>query len=222
MRLNFVNWRGIIRAWGIPAIVAIVGFVLVQPVLAHLPSPAPGTTALTVEQLTIGAEVVNGFRQAYYQNAGVRTYVTTGNHNHYSVSGRGNYLVWIVDENQVSQIEMYNLSTGVLTTLATSGTNSGPRVDAGKVVWQKWVTDKWQIMYYNGSTTTQLTAGTDPAFRPDIEGTKIAYATRTVTDFYSHEYNTSTTITTSTKYNSPTGEPWPTISGGAVNLSWLY
>lgn len=198
-------------------------FFLVQPVLADLPSPRPATTNLPVSQLKIGTELIDGFNQVYYQTEDVRSYVSKGKHNHFNPTGQGSYLVWEVDAHGGTQIEMYNLSTGVLTSLATTGTHKHPSVDNGKAVWQTWIGDKWQIQLYDGFSTAMLPAS-ETSVRPFIYGTTIAYAVRTDKDWFVNTYDMSTAETSSIKYNSPHGQPWPTIIDGTLYLDishWL-
>ncbi len=200
--------------WVVPIVVAGLGFAAVQPLLTFQ-AKAAGT-------YRAGADVVAGYQQVYIQDTVtlVKTYITSGRQNSYDPEIANNqYVAYSVASNDGSiQVKLYNITSSSTTAIVNDGTNLDPKVDQGIVVWKKWVTDRWQIFLYNGTSAIQISAGNSSA-RPDIEGDLVTYATKNGSNIWeSYKYTISSGATV--LVNSGNNFAWPRLSG--INVIYGY
>lgn len=123
---------------------------------------------------TIRSEVVDGYQQIYLINGQIEAQITHRQTNHTDPQMEGHYAVWVERIDGAGQIALYDLSQKKGHLITDSGTNLHPQLSANHVVWERWMKDRWQVFYYNGSNTRQLTSG-DVAIKPIISGNFAAF-----------------------------------------------
>lgn len=209
---KLTGYRNILLYWALPILLALAVFASLLPYLAR-PAKAAGT-------YKTGADTVNGFQQVYIYDGTTKTYITSGKTNHTKPDiANNNYVTYVTENNADTTISLYNITTQVTTTLISTGTNLRPRVDSGKVVWQRWSGSAWQIYLYNGSASSAIGVATS-AVRPDIEGDLITYATKNGSNQWeAYKYTISTS--TNTLLSTGNGFAWPRLSGGSVIYGFL-
>ena len=163
----------IIKAWLIPFLISIGLFLTIRPVLAQ--------TISVPNNINVGTQTVDGFMQIFYEEAGNRKFITSGNVNSHSPVVSGTFIVYVADINGAGQIFLYDVTTGSKTQLTFSQMNLNPKVDdKGRVVWEGWDINKWQIFFFDGKSVKKLTSG-DLSLNPDFGGEYISYARRDTT-----------------------------------------
>lgn len=160
----------ILKTWILPALCAGLLFFAVRPVFAQIADISIPT------DVEVGQEVKNGFVRIYYIHNGSKKFISQENENSKQPSSKGEYIVWVTEKNDApGQIFMYQLGNGTITQLTYSGTNQLPKVSSeGKVVWQGWTNDTWQIFFFDGKSVKQLT-NSEPSLNPDIEEDNIVF-----------------------------------------------
>jgi hypothetical protein len=79
-------------------------------------------------------------------------------------------VVWQRLINDRNQIVMYDINEDKEYQLTFSKTNNmEPKVSADGIVWQAWDNNDWEIMYFDGETTEQITDNTAQDVAPVIE-----------------------------------------------------
>lgn len=107
--------------------------------------------------------------------------VSSGSANFRKPFRRGDFVVWleVPQEKAEKYVIRYHIPTQTQLRLTSAGVSQHARVNTqGAVVWQQWVDDAWQVFYFDGQTTKQVTEGTVARINPDIYDTKIVYAER--------------------------------------------
>jgi hypothetical protein len=170
-----------LKSWVAPIIVAGIGFLLVRPVVAQVIGREDRLREyLMVSDLDVGLETVDGYQQVYYVFEGSKEFLTEGNRNNRQLSSAGEYLAWVTDINGEGQIFLHHVPTQVTSQLTNFSTNLNPMVDSrGRVVWEGWVEDTWQIFLFDGVSVTQLTEG-ETSVNPYIEGDYIVFGRRDI------------------------------------------
>lgn len=165
------------RYWLTAAIIGTLLFVFAQPVLAKL-AGEPGQQGQTrdsgASKLMLGTETVDGFQQVYYLQGNLQVFVTRDQANHINPAGHGDYIVWVKLVDGAGQIERYHIPTATTVQLTRSGSNQNPRSYGNMVAWERWVDGRWQIYFFDGAVTKQITSG-DVAVNPDINAKFIVY-----------------------------------------------
>lgn len=180
-RGNALYWA--IRLWAVPVVIAGASVLVVNLAFA---STAPTPTELEVfledAQLIPHTETVEGYQQVYYLFNDKKVFVTSDNMNHTNPISSGRYIAWLGSSNSTtSQVYLYDVMTNTTLQLSGLSTNTYPDISGNHVVWQQWVDDGWQVMYYDGLQVIPISDGVS-SFRPRIFGDKIAYATYDVSD----------------------------------------
>jgi hypothetical protein len=122
-------------------------------------------------------------------------------------------IVWMMAEwEDVNSIFFHN---GITTTkLADYGDN--PQIDAGQVVWQGHDGFDWEIFFYNGTSTIQLTNNSYHDKTPQIDAGQVVWQGSDGTDWEIFFYNgTSTIQLTNNSYHDET----PQIDAG--HITWV-
>ena len=162
-----------IKNWLAPLAIAILLFIGMRPVLAQ--------TIMIPGNVVVGTEAVNGFTQIFYEDAGNKKFITSGNTNNRTPASAGTFITYVADINGAGQVFLYDLVSGSKTQLTLSGTNLNPKVDdRGRVVWEGWDGTTWQAFFFDGKSVRQLTLG-DTSLNPDFGGEYISYGRRDVT-----------------------------------------
>ncbi len=146
--------------------------------------------------------------------------VSTGSANFRKPFRRGDFAVWleVPQEKAEKYVIRYHIPTQTQLRLTSTGVSQHARVNTqGAVVWQQWVADAWQVFYFDGQTTKQVTEGTVARINPDIYDTKIVYAERLPGKSWnlvewSAETNKSTTVPNSE------GEKYPLYEGDSLSF----
>ncbi len=191
----------LIKSWLIPTVVSLALFVAIQPVLAQA---IPGSKSPT----EVGTEAIDGYTQIYYSDGQSKKFITSGNINSRMPSLAGQYIAYIVDINGAGQVFLYDVNSETKTQLTFLGTNLNPRVDnKGRVVWEGWDKDTWQIFLFDGKSVQKLTSG-DLSLNPDISDDYISYGRRNTSGtwravVYSFKDNKSVDVTVGEKAKNP-------------------
>lgn len=170
--------KKILKLWMLPVLISLGIFLMVRPVFAQLVEKNLSDTG----DIQVSSEIgENGFRQIYYLRGGEKYFVSSREYTSGEPNQEGDYITWMGQNSGGTwQIFLYNIPTGITTQLTSSGNNANPMVDNGRVTWEGWVNDGWQVFFFDGVTVTQLTSG-DPSLNPMIEGDNIIYARRDAT-----------------------------------------
>ncbi len=112
---------------------------------------------------------------------GEQVRVSSGSANFRKPFRRGDFIVWleVPQEKAEKYVIRYHIPTQTQVRLTESGASQHARVNTqGVVVWQQWVDDTWQVFYFDGESTQQMTSGEIPRINPDIYENTIAFAER--------------------------------------------
>ncbi len=171
-----IKYKKIILNWLVPSLAAILIFVFVRPVLAEIVTSDELMQYISQNNLEVGDETVDGYRQVYYIFNDEKVFVTDfARKNSHDPKVNKEYMVWVTDINGAGQIFLYHIPSDTITALTNSSTNIDPSVDEnGNVVWTRWVGDTWQIFFYDGMSIRQLTDG-DPSVYAHIANGKIVF-----------------------------------------------
>jgi hypothetical protein len=199
----------------VPLTISIVSVLVVNFAFADTaPNPSQLEKYLQDVQLVPHNEAVNGYQQVYYLFEGQKIFVTSDNLNHTNPISKGRYIVWIGSSNDTtSQVYLYDVLTNTTLQLSGLSTNRAPDMDGNRVVWEQWINDNWQVMYYDGLQVVQVSSGST-SFRPRILGDQIMYVTYDSTDpqnkpWHIIEYNTQTNETTVVATTANGSQAWP-------------
>lgn len=142
------------------------------------PAPNPSELQVYLEdaELVPHSETVEGYQQVYYLYNGEKVYVTEGNMNHTNPKSSGRYITWLASSDDInSQVFLYDVLTNTTLQLSGYSTNTYPDLDGNHVVWQQWINNEWQVMYYDGLQVYQISSGSGVG-EPRISGNDIVYA----------------------------------------------
>ncbi|MBP7842408.1 hypothetical protein KA017_00190 [Candidatus Woesebacteria bacterium] len=107
--------------------------------------------------------------------------ISTASANHNEPFSRGDFIVWIEEQQNKSEkyVVRYHVPTNTTYYITNFGVAQNPKVNTqGQVVWQQWntTTEIWQIVFFDGYNTAVLTSDQQNALNPDIAGTRIIYS----------------------------------------------
>jgi len=167
------------RRWLSPFFIALAIFFLVRPVFAEYVQDEAIEEGIVVTE--VGVESVDGKSQIYYIADETKVFITKGSDNHKQPFFEGDYIVYIKDVSGAGQLYLYQVPTNITTHISNSGTNLNPKVDAnGKIVWEGWVVNGWQIFLFDGISVKQISEGA--TFKnADIENDFVVYARKELT-----------------------------------------
>ena len=194
-RLKIRLHRKVLFNWLPPLIVASILILGIHPGVNanQAPTSSELATYLQTKQLDLGTKVTGGYQQIYYTYNQEQITLTTAPYNHTYQQASGAYVIWEGLFSGGSQIFMYNVLSGSETQLTFSGTNSQPSVYGNQVVWRTWDGSHWQIEYYDGRQTRQLTSGGTSSVRGSTDGTRVLYANQlSASDWKAESYDIST------------------------------
>jgi hypothetical protein len=164
--------------WLAPMGAAVLLFLLVQPTLAQVAGgQAELIEFLNTGEVEVGSETVGGYQQVYYVYQGNKKFVTEGNRNSAGAVGSGEYMAWETAIQGAGQVFLYHVPSDTTTQVTYDSTNLAPRISDGRIVWERWVGDRWQVFLFDGLRVKQLTEG-DLAVNPTIDGNVVAFARR--------------------------------------------
>jgi hypothetical protein len=178
--------RRLIQFWLTPFLVAVGLFFAIRPTLAQFveSDETTLTSYLQGNNVEVGDESIEGYNQVYYVFNNEKKFITAGSPNSTFPHTAGEYIVYRKSEIGGDQIYLYNLLTEQTLRLTYSGNNTNPRVSkGGKVVWEGWTDEAWQVFLFNGIKVSQITTG-DLSISPDIEDDFIVYSRRDIAGTY--------------------------------------
>lgn len=173
----------ILTRWLIPLMIAVIIFGIVRPAFAQLIENRINLTQyLTANNVEIGDEIgENGYRQIYYVWEGGKNFITNTYYSNGVPDTESEYITWMGQSTGGAwQIFLYHIPTGATTQLSASSNNANPKISKGKVVWEGWVDNGWQVFLFDTVKVTQLTEG-DLSMNPDIDGDFVTYGRRDIT-----------------------------------------
>ncbi len=161
----------IIKNWILPITVALGLFLLIRPVMAQ--------SVAVSDNISVGTTAdEEGFSQIYYKSGENQVIITNTRYTNGSPATDGKYIAWAGQVNGAWQIFLYDVATGVTTQITYTGNNVNPKVDKdGRVIWEGWDGETWQVFFFDGISTQQLTVG-DTAINPEFGGDYISYGRR--------------------------------------------
>ncbi len=129
--------------------------------------------------LKLQVESVNDFSQIFLIENGTKKQLTAGYQNHFKPFGVDDFAVWIEEnlDSGVQQVVLYQFSTNTSRVLQLNEVtiNQDPQVNhKGQSVWQGWSQGSWQIFWFDGQNTTQITQG-DVAISPRFKQNQIQF-----------------------------------------------
>lgn len=204
-----------IKTWLFPLLIAAVLFAVVRPALAQTVPGGGLSEYLASGSVEVGTEDIEGYQQIYYLYQDKKTFITQGSVNSTLPDSHGDYIVYRKSINGLDQIFLYDILADSTVQLTMTGNNTNPRVDEGKVVWEGWDGETWQIFYFNGESTKQITDGVT-SVNPDIDGGNIVYARRDASGWRTVLLMTSNNKT----YDVQVGDEakYPRIKNGKIFL----
>lgn len=169
-----------VREWSVPIVVAILCVFTVHQVTAN---PEPTIEELTEylqsNELNVGLETVDGYRQVFYEYRGNRIYLTDDKANHSSPVASGRYVSWIKVIDGLGQVFFSDVLTKSSLQVTAFGNNSKPDIDGPRIVWQQ-VSDRTVQSYFwdYSSGEPVLPLGVIGSVEPAVSGNLITYALR--------------------------------------------
>ncbi len=168
--------------WSASFIIATLLFGLGQPAFAQiLEQDINLAQYLTTNSVEVGSETINGYQQVYYIYNGFKVFITNSNQNSTQAVSDREYIAFSTVVNGAGQIFLYHIPSDTTVQITSSSTNLQPRLSNGKIVWERWVENKWQVFFFDGVSVHQLTSGS-LSINPDIEDNKIIYASNNEQD----------------------------------------
>lgn len=126
----------------------------------------------------VGVEIVDGYSQIYYEDADGKHFITSGNANSRTLSWVGDFIAYVTEIQGEGKIFLYDNKSGSKIQLTIAGNSQNPKVNSkGQVTWEGWTEDTWQVFFFDGTSTQQLTVG-DTTLNPDFGGEYISYGRR--------------------------------------------
>lgn len=127
-------------------------------------------------KLIIGSQTLDGYSQVYYVYNDQKIFVTKGNTNHAASKVSGQYITWISpNDGPEQQVYLYDALNKVTLRLSSYGTNAAVAMSGSRVVWSKWVDERWQLFYYNGFESVPITTLDGSASRVRMKNNIIVY-----------------------------------------------
>lgn len=168
--------RQILRSWLIPLVVGAGIFAISRPILADfLEQEEQLRQQLATQAVEVGSETVHGYQHVYYAHEGKKRFVTDDSRNSFSPVASGEYLAWVTSINGAGQIFLHDIPTEATVQLTHSSTNLNPSIHGNNVAWERWMVDRWQVFFFDGVRTVQLTEG-DLAVEPHVTGEGVLFA----------------------------------------------
>ncbi len=168
----------VIRQWGLPVILTLI--ILFGVHTRVRADPAPSTDELiaflATHELEAYSQPEGQYQQAFFNYGDNHVQLSTSNYNHVSVSSSGQHVVWAGQVEGGSQIFLYDVLNKAMVQLTSYGTSQSPFVHGNTVTWEHWDGDNWQIYYFNGIDTIQITNDATSSVRASTDGSRVLYA----------------------------------------------
>lgn len=217
VRTTKLRRSSFVRLWLIPVVLVAVSIFVVNITFADTsPPPTLLEQYLQNTELVPHSETVDGYQQVYYVYNKQKVFITSGNTNHVNPRSKGQYIVWLGTSNDTtSQVFLYNVLTNTTLQLSGYSTNTSPDISNGHVVWQQWVNDGWQIMYYDGMQVSQISDGSTAAFRPRINNQTAVYVSYVANDSNNTPWHVM-------QYSTQTGERSLILATATGSKAWPH
>jgi hypothetical protein len=178
---------------------------------------------LQSNDLALADGEVNGYDQIFYLYDGQTIQITDDNYDHISAVSSGPNIVWEGEVSGGSQIFEYNILTQALTQITSAGTNESPYISGNIVTWETWDGNYWQVMYYDGINTYQITNNNFSTSYASTNGTEIIYAEQLGDNSWASEsYNISNQVTTTINQGDTASSGYPTFnSDGSISTNYV-
>lgn len=169
--------RQIIKEWIAPLAAVVLIFGFIQPTFAQIFEQGAAIYGdfAAGNNVKAGSETLDGYQQVYYILNGQKKFITHSGQNGTQAVIDGEYIAYVSEVNGAGQIFLYHIPSDTTIEITTSGTNLEPRLSNGKIVWERWTDDKWQVFLFDGVSIRQVTEG-DLSVNPDINESEIVYA----------------------------------------------
>lgn len=173
------------KSWLIPLIVGSLLFLIARPVFAEIIEREVNLAQyIAASDVEVGVEAIDGFSQVYYLFNGEKKFISKRGSTNRQPYPKGEYITYVRDINGAGQIFLYHLTTESTTQLTQASTNLLPKVSRdGRLIWQRWVGDRWQIFLFDGTSVSQISEG-DTSFSPEISRNYVVYTTQDVAGTY--------------------------------------
>ncbi len=179
--MKFLQYTLFIR-WSASFVIAMLIFGLGQPTFAQIFEEDTNLAQyLITNNVEVGSETVNGYQQVYYIYNGSKIFITDSNQNSTQAVSDKEYITFSTAVNGAGQIFLYHIPSNTTIQITSSSTNLQPKLSNGKVVWERWVEDRWQVFFFDGISVHQLTSG-NLSINPDIKNDQIVYASNNEQD----------------------------------------
>lgn len=181
MKYKFLRHKVFVN-WVTPFVITALIFSLVRPAFAEIFEQDINLAQyLATNSLEVGSETVDGYQQVYYIFNGSKTFITSSSQNSTQAVSDGEYIAYSTAVNGAGQIFLYHVPSNTTAQITSSGTNLQPRLSNGKIVWEGWTEDKWQVFLFDGTSVRQLTSGS-LSINPDIEDDQVVWASNNEQD----------------------------------------
>ncbi len=198
-----------IRTWVFPLLCGLFLFVLVRPTFDRVSAiDVPEKKNNAEDVISVSVETQADYSRVFYVKNEKKTFISLGKTNSYHPFSRGEYIVFVTEYNGMGQIIRYHEPTNTRLRITRAGTNIKPRVSSdGKVVWEGWEDDQWNIYLFDGTVIRRVTSKA-VSKNPDIDGDIIAFSQKLSdgswqTLSYSFDKNAYTKVATGVRGKFP-------------------
>lgn len=103
----------------------------------------------------------------------------------------GDFATWVAESDYGWQVWLAHLPSNSQIELLRKGNNVNPQIRGQQLVWEAQVNDIWQIIWFDGVQTRQISEGNLPKQNPRFVGDKIVYEEREAERINIKEYQLS-------------------------------
>lgn len=176
-------------------------------------------TYLQSNQLSTGTDTVKGYSQIFYSIGSDSVFITNTSTNNSGPKASGQYISWVEQSGSGGNIILYDVLTKAKLYVTTAGTHQRPVMDGNHIVWQGWVTDRWQVFYFDGLNIKQISSG-DSAGRQQIRGNQILYTQRNDQGSYTARVYNIDSDTTEILYEGEGNQAWPHFTDDGISTDF--
>lgn len=165
-----------LNSWLIPIIISFVFIVVASPALADLIDNALPASAYLIDQ--VGSETIDGHQRVFVVAGGQKNFISDPSYNSFQATSSADYVAYVGQIEGAGQIFLYHGPTNSTLKVTDSSTNQKPRVTPdGKLAWERWIGNHWEVFYYDGAVSRPLTPG-ETTLNPKIDGQFLIFAKR--------------------------------------------
>ena len=150
------------------------------PTLAQTPTLTTIIEKINEQDIEVGVEIVDGYRQIYFLSGDEKIFISEGANNNHSPAINDAYITYIKDINGAGQIFLYHIPTEHTVQLTRRSTNLNPDVSSdGKLVWKRWITVSEKETIPTVTPDPSITPTSTPSADISTSTTSAAIATPT-------------------------------------------